>query len=707
MSDNLDFSKIFGTINPTTTSTKLTVYGPQGTIPPNPVRFPNAYLTAPIYDLSNNIVGVNGPKLNIYGSIPETRYPFTYIGTPAINNYGLFGQINQSNAPKISVYQQVQGTLVFSYDYTGNLTLVNLASVTYLPIITGNNALTIVNSNATKNVNKVTVTVNISYIDDGTTFGLSFYTANNYLTTFYNSSVVSNLSITTLTNIPLSRTGNQFANLTNALNSNNIPSLFASKTVIPIILLNTSLIRCFNLSTNFNSDISGWNTTNVNNMSNMFQNATAFNQDISGWNLSKIAPNQFYILTGQLVFTFTCSRTNLFITPNIPLIVNTYFTTTYTISPSLNSGNVMTGIFYTVTCATSYDSNTANTTDFGLSFNNNASFYNTNTTNLSITILKNIPLSKIGSQFRGLSSLNQNNIPSLFASNTVIPQILPNTSFLYCFAESGNFNSDISGWNTTNVTNMSNMFSGFFNLQSTPSLIQHSFNQPINSWNTSNVTNMSNMFFCSIFNQPINSWNTSNVTNMSNMFSGKLIINNNGDVINFKHPFSQPINSWDTSNVTNMYQMFYLSSFNQPINSWNTSNVTNMYQMFSGDSIYYIIFNNYFAIITDFNQNIGSWNTSNVTNMYQMFYGSNFQNGGTNNLNWNGTKLSNINRMFNKMLSSYDNNNDVNVYISSQFNQPMTLTDLNVVGLDYTDWHSGAALTNANAPVQLRNAPYW
>ena len=97
MTNNLDFGKTFGTMNPNATSTKLTVYGTTGTIPANPVRFSNAYLTAQIYDLSNNIVGTNGPKLNIYGSIFETRYPFTYIGTPAIQHLGYFGQINQDN----------------------------------------------------------------------------------------------------------------------------------------------------------------------------------------------------------------------------------------------------------------------------------------------------------------------------------------------------------------------------------------------------------------------------------------------------------------------------------------------------------------------------------------------------------------------------------------------------------------------------------
>lgn len=48
-----------------------------------------------------------------------------------------------------------------------------------------------------------------------------------------------------------------------------------------------------------------------------------------------------------------------------------------------------------------------------------------------------------------------------------------------------------------------------------------SFNQPIGNWNTSNVTNMSEMFgYAESFNQPIGSWDVSNVKNMDEMFKG-------------------------------------------------------------------------------------------------------------------------------------------------------------------------------------------
>jgi len=157
-------------------------------------------------------------------------------------------------------------------------------------------------------------------------------------------------------------------------------------------------------------------------------------------------------------------------------------------------------------------------------------------------------------------------------------------SFLFSWTD---FNGNIAYWNTSNVTNMSAMFSAAF-----------SFNQPIGTWNTSKVTNMSEMFSnAQAFNQNISSWNTSKVTNMSYMFGAAT-------------SFNQPIGSWDTSSVTDMSSMFsgtaaFKSPFNQPIGNWNVSKVRNMSNMFENASA--------------FNQAISNWDVSAVTNMDNMF----------------------------------------------------------------------------------------
>ena len=79
----------------------------------------------------------------------------------------------------------------------------------------------------------------------------------------------------------------------------------------------------------------------------------------------------------------------------------------------------------------------------------------------------------------------------------------------------------------------------------------------ISLWDTSNVTDMSNMFYDAYnFNQDIGRWNTSNVTDMSGMFYDS-------------KEFNHYIGRWDISNVTNMSRMFdYATSFNQDIGGW-------------------------------------------------------------------------------------------------------------------------------------------
>ena len=43
----------------------------------------------------------------------------------------------------------------------------------------------------------------------------------------------------------------------------------------------------------FNTDISGWNTAKVTDMSSMFEAATSFNQDISAWDVSSVTSFAF------------------------------------------------------------------------------------------------------------------------------------------------------------------------------------------------------------------------------------------------------------------------------------------------------------------------------------------------------------------------------------------------------------------------------
>ena len=152
--------------------------------------------------------------------------------------------------------------------------------------------------------------------------------------------------------------------------------------------------------------------------------------------------------------------------------------------------------------------------------------------------------------------------------------------FAYC---SGLKNIDVSNFNTANVTDLGCMFNGCSSLTSLD----------VSNFNTDNVTNMGYMFQCcsSLTSLDVSNFNTANVTDLGCMFNGcsSLIIL---DVSNF-----------NTDNVTNMYEMFSdCSSLKSlDVRNFNTTNVTNMYEMFSGCS-------NLATIICDDDWNPGGTN---------------------------------------------------------------------------------------------------
>ena len=117
----------------------------------------------------------------------------------------------------------------------------------------------------------------------------------------------------------------------------------------------------------------------------------------------------------------------------------------------------------------------------------------------------------------------------------------------------------IADWNTSEVTDMSGLFSGASALKSVD----------LSRWDTSKVTDMSEMFSGAIqFKANLSRWDTSKVTNMSRMFKDA-------------REFNGDISKWDTSQVTNMAGMFDgAHSFDADISRWDTFQVTDMRDMF-------------------------------------------------------------------------------------------------------------------------------
>ena len=149
---------------------------------------------------------------------------------------------------------------------------------------------------------------------------------------------------------------------------------------------------------------------------------------------------------------------------------------------------------------------------------------------------------------------------------------------------------DLSGLDTSDVTNMSNMFSYCWSLTSLD----------LSPLDTSNVTSMRGIFaHCSkLASLDLSPLDTSNVTNMSSMLRGCSRIS------------SFDLSPLDTSNVTDMSYMLSgcskLTSLD--LSPLDTSNVTDMSDMFSSCSRLASL-------------DLSSFDTSQVESMSRMFYG--------------------------------------------------------------------------------------
>ncbi|MBO5332175.1 MAG: BspA family leucine-rich repeat surface protein [Alistipes sp.] len=242
--------------------------------------------------------------------------------------------------------------------------------------------------------------------------------------------------------------------------------------------------------------------------------------------------------------------------------------------------------------------------------------------------------SDCGNMFRGLSTITSINFNNAFNTSNV-------TNMSYMFSGCEVLTAlDVSNFDTSNVTNMYGMFnkcralkaldlSNFdtSNVTTMGSMFQYCgvlTSVDISSFNTANVTNMSSMFFCcyALKSLDVSHFNTSNVTNMSCLF-GYCQALTSLDVKNF-----------DTSKVTNMQQMFdecnVLSKLD--VSNFDTSNVTKMGNMFRKCKALKTLdlsnFNtsNVTSISSMFNDclsltslDLNNFDTSNVTNMSSMF----------------------------------------------------------------------------------------
>ena len=221
-------------------------------------------------------------------------------------------------------------------------------------------------------------------------------------------------------------------------------------------------------------------------------------------------------------------------------------------------------------------------------------------------------------EYRGwhnnVSSITHVVFDSSFANNTTVTST---ASWFYGMTNLTTIDG-IHYLNTSNVTNMRDMFSSCSSLTSLD----------VSGFNTQNVTDMYGMFYncSSLKSLDLSHFDTSNVLNMQSMFN------------NCTSLTSLDLSSFDTHNVTNMFAMFSIcwSLSSLDISSFNTQSVTNMESMFQscGD-------------LTSLD--VSSFNTQIVTNMAHMFAGCS----GLTSLDLSGFNTQNVMNMSQMFFSCY------------------------------------------------------
>ena len=303
-------------------------------------------------------------------------------------------------------------------------------------------------------------------------------------------------------------------------------------------------------------DVSNFNTSNVTNMSHMFNSM----HNLSSLNLSNFDTSNVKEMYNMFYDMFNLNTLNL-----------SDFNTSKVID--------MRQMFSGVRSLTSLDvSNfdTSKVTDMSNMFSGMRSL-----THLDVSNFDTSKVTDMSNMFSGM-----HNLTSLNLSNFDTSKVTDMSGMFLTISSLTTL--DVSNFDTSKVTRMNGMFAGMAGLTSLN----------VSNFNTSNVTNMQSMFsnLRSLTTLDVSNFDTSNVTNMRNMFSS---------IYNL---VSLDLSNFNTSKVVNMGFMFSnsysLTSLN--LSNFDTSNVTDMESMFSG--MYNLI-----------SLDLSNFNTSKVMVMSNMF----------------------------------------------------------------------------------------
>lgn len=358
---------------------------------------------------------------------------------------------------------------------------------------------------------------------------------------------------------------------------------------------------------NFSIDATGWDTSHVRSMKDMFQytgySANSWNiVGIKDWDVSNVTTME------EMFERIACEKS---VDINLDL-------------SGWDAGKVTNMNYFLNNAGAHANSFNINLNDWDVSSLTNASmsFYFIGSNAKDIVVSLNNwnakSLTNMNNMFQSIGynqDSQENSTLNFSMKNFKAPKMTSiGNAFYYLGYHSDTANIDMSGWTLSGATSLYDMFNevGMYS-----SILRLN----TSNWKINNVTNLSYMYdqvgyYTGDIEIDVSNWQMASAQNMSKMFS----------YVGFCNSYNGPtegswnikgLNTFNTSNVTDMHSMFYGAAENNPdeyisldLSNWNTSKVTDMSEMFK-----------YFgqAKAKNVSLNASGWDVSNVTNMYGMF----------------------------------------------------------------------------------------
>ena len=346
----------------------------------------------------------------------------------------------------------------------------------------------------------------------------------------------------------------------------------------------------------FNADISKWQVQSVVSLKQTFFFASAFNADLSRWDVSQVTDME---ATFQSAILFNASLAGWQVSKVVTLQWS--FNNARQFTSDLSTWNVskVTSFSSTFKNARVFNSDLSNwdivsATTLKQTFRN-AYLFNSDLSKWKVAKVKSVTqIFYAASKFKGKHLYcggNEWEYTTLLANDFKYTAESTDTDF-WCgrpdLLRSVNIKSAVDDW----------IFGGDRKRE----LLENLPN--IEDWDTSNVTNMERLFFSKTsFSSDLSKWNTKNVVSMEYTFQ-------------YARAFNSDLSKWKTSKVQNFRAMFYgANAFDTDVSKWKVSSATDMGYMFFSNAATDT------RIIMERNLNISLWQVGKVIDMRSMFSG--------------------------------------------------------------------------------------